>query len=58
MCDTDSVVSDCPLPDDAMVSPTALGLFKLEQTTPGADNPVLRPEALLYGRQVGAKGGA
>ena len=55
MCDTDSVVSDVQLPA-AMVSQTALGLFKLENETPGPVCYFYAPKHYLMNGKLVLKG--
>ena len=55
MCDTDSVVADSPLPD-AMVSPTGLGLFKLEQSVAGSDTRFYAPKHYYIDGKLVLKG--
>ena len=55
MCDTDSVVSDCPLPG-SMVDPLALGQFKLEDIVPGADTRFYAPKHYYMGGKLVLKG--
>ena len=48
MCDTDSIVADCSLPDSA-VSSTDMGLFKLEETSPGKETRFYAPKHYFMG---------
>ena len=55
MCDTDSIVADCRLPD-AMVSSTELGAWKLEAVHRGADCRFYAPKHYVMGGKIVLKG--
>ena len=51
LCDTDSMITDCPLPDD-MIHPTELGKWKLESIQPASASEFVAPKYYRHGDWV------
>ena len=55
MCDTDSIVSDCPIPS-SFISDVAMGYFKLEETSAGKNTKFYAPKHYYMGGRLKLKG--